>query len=217
MFAILEEVTGLPLRAVTGTMRPGRPRAPVVPGVTDVRQLGAMTPTAEEAAHLEWRACDAEDAVAALLRFGPAAGVPAAGGRRPDGAEPAPEAAPGAITVSYTGRADAPASWPGSDLRLYGTEGTLLGQGYGTYTVSRYTAGGADARAEALPVPERLGDALPQLGDPLHAKWAALARDFLADIRGEAHQPYLTFRDGWRYQEAIDAIRAGRGWYDLPS
>ena len=34
---------------------------------------------------------------------------------------------------------------------------------------------------------------------------------------GEPHQPYLTFRDGWRYQEAIDAIRAGRGWYDLPA
>jgi len=23
---------------------------------------------------------------------------------------------------------------------------------------------------------------------------------------------YLTFRNGWRYQEAVDAIRAGDGW-----
>jgi hypothetical protein len=47
--------------------------------------------------------------------------------------------------------------------------------------------------------------------------WAALAADFVADVRGEAHRPYLTFRDGRRYQEAIDAIRSGRGWYTLPA
>jgi hypothetical protein len=57
---------------------------------------------------------------------------------------------------------------------------------------------------------------LPQIGDDVQNKWAALARDFVADIRGEPHEPYLTFRDGWRYQEAIDAIRAGHGWHDLP-
>jgi hypothetical protein len=50
----------------------------------------------------------------------------------------------------------------------------------------------------------------------LQNKWAALAREFVADIRGEAHCSYLNFGDGWRYQEAIDAIRAGRGWYIAP-
>ena len=33
---------------------------------------------------------------------------------------------------------------------------------------------------------------------------------------GRTQEPYLTFRDGWRYQEAIDAIRAERGWHELP-
>ena len=33
----------------------------------------------------------------------------------------------------------------------------------------------------------------------------------MADIQGEPHDPYLTFRDGWRYQAAIDAIRQGAG------
>jgi hypothetical protein len=66
-------------------------------------------------------------------------------------------------------------------------------------------------------VPPRLTDALPPPGNLPVDTWAALARDFRADIRGEAPQPYLTFYDGWRYQEAIDALRAGRGWYDLPS
>jgi hypothetical protein len=55
------------------------------------------------------------------------------------------------------------------------------------------------------------------VGDDTTNKWAALACDFVADVRGEAHRPYLTFRDGWRYQEAIEAIRAGRGWFTLPT
>src|SRR5262249_5293708 len=113
--------------------------------------------------------------------------------------------------------ADAPAQWPGSDLRLYGTEGTLVGEGYGDYTVSRFAAGGKDTRPEPLPVPERLRESLPQLENAPFSKWAALARDFLADVRGEPHAPYLTFYEGWRYQEAIDAIRAGGGWHTIPA
>lgn len=59
--------------------------------------------------------------------------------------------------------------------------------------------------------PQRLLDAVPG-GN----WWAALAADFVADVRGEVHRPYLTFYDGWRAQEAIDAIRAGSGWDTLP-
>jgi hypothetical protein len=61
---------------VTGTRRPGRSRAPVVPEITDSRQVGRLTPTAEEAESLEWRACDVESGVAALLRLGPARAPP---------------------------------------------------------------------------------------------------------------------------------------------
>jgi hypothetical protein len=61
-----------------------------------------------------------------------------------------------------------------------------------------------------------LHNALPAVGQGETNRWAALADDFVADVRGEPHRPYLTFRDGWRYQEVIDAIRSGRGWYTLP-
>jgi hypothetical protein len=65
-------------------------------------------------------------------------------------------------------------------------------------------------------VPQRVIDALPQAGTPVENKWAALARDFLADVRGEQRHPYLTFQDGWRYQEVFDAVITNRGWYEVP-
>jgi hypothetical protein len=68
-----------------------------------------------------------------------------------------------------------------------------------------------------LPTPQRLLDALPQVGDDTQNKWVAFTRDFVADIQGEPHDPYLTFRDGWRYQAAMDAIRQGTGWVRMPT
>jgi hypothetical protein len=65
--------------------------------------------------------------------------------------------------------------------------------------------------------PSGLSDALPNVGGDTHDLWAAPLRDFIADIRGEPHGPYPTVRDGWRYQIAIDAIRAGIGWEQLPT
>ncbi|HEV2124148.1 MAG TPA: hypothetical protein VGW38_15400 [Chloroflexota bacterium] len=68
---------------------------------------------------------------------------------------------------------------------------------------------------ELLPIPQRLLDALPHVGDDVQNKWCALACDFITNVRGEPHQPYLTFYDGWRYQAAIDAIRADI-WHTIP-
>jgi predicted dehydrogenase len=102
--------------------------------------------------------------------------------------------------------------------RLYGRTGTLLARREGgrfSYTVSRFGRGDHDG--EPLPVPERLQAALPPVGDDEQQKWCALAQDFIADIRGEPHHPYLTFRDGWRALVAIGAIRAGRGPTSLPT
>ena len=61
-----------------------------------------------------------------------------------------------------------------------------------------------------------LREKLPKVGDDIQNKWAALAREFVADIEGRPHEPYLTFYDGWRYQVAIEAIRESKGWTRLP-
>jgi len=65
-------------------------------------------------------------------------------------------------------------------------------------------------------MPQRLKDEVLAVGDFIQSRWCTLARDLVADIQGKAHRNYLTFRDGWRYQVAIEAVRGGQGWTELP-
>ena len=41
--------------------------------------------------------------------------------------------------------------------------------------------------------------------------------ELVADIRGEGYCGYQTFKDGWLFQEAVDAVRRGDGWFALPA
>ncbi|TVX98386.1 hypothetical protein [Paenibacillus cremeus] len=119
------------------------------------------------------------------------------------------------IAVNIQGNDEIAASVHPPQITLYGDSGTLILTGFFTngYTVSKLCAGGREP--EILPVPQRLLDEMPDSGDPVQNMWSALARDFIADIQGEQHRPYLTFYDGYIYQSAIDAIRCGNGWRKL--
>jgi predicted dehydrogenase len=195
VIAMLEKAVGGPVTSVTGEARSRQQRRPVVPAIHDIRRRGEYTPTAEEAAQLEWRDCDAEWTVFSLLCFAESA------------------ADQSSILVNLTIDFNSYNS-PFNGWYFYGTKGVLVGKGTLSLSISQVES--AESEGSALPTPQRLLDQLPQIGDDTQNKWGALARDFVADIRGEPHEPYLTFHDGWRYQEAIDAIRAGRGWHDLP-
>jgi predicted dehydrogenase len=193
--AVLERIAGGPATRAMGEARVLVERVPVVPGLHDFRLVlaAARELTPAQTGELEWRGCDADGAYTALLRFAAPAGevhatlVTGLGGHPPGDAD---------------------------RMRLYGDGGALLADGGRPYAVARAPAGGAPP--EPLPVPPRLLAALPSVGDNLANRWGALVRDFLADARGAPHEPYPTFREGWRYQAAIDAIRSGRGWTDLP-
>jgi len=193
---ILERITGGQLAAVAGERHVVRSRAPFVPDIHDGRVRRSMPPlTPEDATGLEWRECDAEAGFSALHRFVPSGSL-------------APEPVRAYIQLEFR------ASQPGraNGWSFHGENGTLIGEGIFALAISRQ----AGTELEPLPIPQRLLDALPHVGDDTQSKWVALARDFVADIQGEPHDPYLTFRDGWRYQIAIDAIRQGAGWVQMP-
>jgi len=200
LFAIIEQMLGGQVTCVAGHCRPGRKRAPVLPDIHDQRQLFGPPPSEESLEDREWRRCDVEGSSSLLAE------VAATDDRDP----------PARLVAVLSG--DIVAAWPSPGFRVYGTAGTLAVDGYvNAQNIRLWTEPGTDPTP--LPTPQRLIDAIPPFeGDGDHyvqGKWAALARDFVADIRGLDHDSYLTFADGYRYQVAIDAIRAGAGWTQL--
>ncbi len=189
--SVLESITGGKLMRAMGEARVLTDKAPVVPGIHDYRAWMASDLRPEDLAGLEWRSCDADIACSALMQF---------------------QAAQNDVNVAFILGNGQPVASEANGMRLYGDAGTLIAEGVTTFSVSRMGPGATEA--EALPVPQKLRAAHPDVGDATQSKWCALARNFVADIQGQGHRPYLTFADGWRYQRAIDAIRAG-SWVEF--
>ena len=196
LLGMLERMTGGKVASVIGEAGVVRKKAPISPGIHDYRQWIRKGIPMEEAEKLEWRECDAENRFTAMFTL----------------SSPSSEAAD-LVRVSMRPTPGVPNNAPSGGWHFYGDKGVLLGKG--GHILSPITRHVGD-EVEELPVPQELSDKLPQLGDDIQNKWVALARDFVADIQGRPHEPYLTFHDGWRYQIAIEAIRQSDGWAQLP-
>ncbi len=195
---MLERMTGMKVVSAVGEAKTAIRQAPVVPEIRDFREWRRREITPEEASKLEWRVCDAEWDYSAFFKLA----LSDTAGRE------------NTILVTMRTNPGVPTRAPTGGWYFYGTRGTLVGRG--GHILSPITKHVAET-SEALPVPQTLADALPRIGDDIQNKWVALVRDFLADIADRPHDPYLTFRDGWRYQIAIDAIRTSSGWAGIPT
>ena len=195
---MLERMTGMKVVSAVGEAKTAIRQAPVVPEIRDFREWRRREITPEEASKLEWRVCDAEWDYSAFFKLAPSDTA----GRE------------NTILVTMRTNPGVPTRAPTGGWYFYGTRGTLVGRG--GHILSPITKHVAET-SEELPVPQTLADALPRIGDDIQNKWVALVRDFLADIADRPHDPYLTFRDGWRYQIAIDAIRTSSGWAGIPT
>ena len=196
LLGILETISGGQLARVMGQCRVLISQAPVVSGLHDHRdwrqQDGKFN--RQNTAALEWRTTDADNAFSALMQW---------------------QTNQGEIQTTIVYGWGQPMTGQNNGMYFYGQQGTLsvdrmfCGQG-----ISFQPAGGE--QIEVLPLPQRLKDQVPAVGDFIPNRWCALARDFVADIQEKASSNYLTFRDGWRYQVAIEAIRQSPGWTELP-
>ena len=74
-----------------------------------------------------------------------------------------------------------------------------------------------DSDWEKVEVPPEVMQSLPDIEDDSQRNWTQLMQEFIADVRGEGYCGYQTFEDGWIFQEAVDAVRRGDGWFDVPS
>ena len=192
---MLERMTGMKTTAAVGEAKIHPRKAPVVPEIRDWRVWRSTMITQEEASKLEWRACDAEWDYTAFFKLG-----------KPN------KDTGNSILVTMATHPGVPSHKPDGGWFFYGTQGTLVGRGgHILHHITKHVG----EEVEELSVPQELQDDLPQIGDEIQNKWTALVRDFLADIEDRPHEPYLTFQDGWRYQIAIDAIRASTGWSQM--
>jgi len=192
---MLERMTGMKIISAVGEARIAKRKAPVLPEIHDFRQWLRKEITPEEASDLEWRDVDAEGAYSATFQLGHSSSETEKH-----------------ILVTMRTSPGIPGATTGA-WYFYGDKGTLMGKG--GHILSPVTKH-IGSESEELPVPQELSDMLPKIGDDIQNKWVALARDFVADIRGNSYTPYLTLHDGWRYQVAIEAIRESHGWTQIP-
>ena len=202
--AAAQRVVGGEVLQAMGEARLYHSRLPNTGHLHDYRQRRTLRP--EELVDIPWEEVDGDDACTVLLRLG----APGADSRN---------TVFGHIHCSAVIRPHQERT-----LTIYGAEGSLHYAGgvhFGTRPKSAaqlYISRAALRSDEWVdePVPERIFQGLPRIGNELQRDWAALAREFVAAIRGEPHSPYPTFRQGWINQEIIEAVRGGSGWRDIP-
>lgn len=195
--SIVEHVLNARIVRVNGEARNDMLTAPAVEGVHDFREREKLAPGEEKLDSVEWRSVDAEWSYTVLARLnaGPKVRQHVSTLFKHGGLEPRKQ-------DDY--------------IAFYGSEGTIFISG--SYAQGPlHVRSGRTGEWEQVALPADITSAVPDIKDDTQRNWTQLAREFVADIRGERYSGYQTFRDGWVYQEVIDAIRRGEGWYDVPS
>ncbi|HEY3964105.1 MAG TPA: Gfo/Idh/MocA family oxidoreductase [Planctomycetaceae bacterium] len=194
--AIAQNILQGEILAVMGESRNDLKRVPIGQEVHDFRDFAKQAMSPDQAAKFRWADVNSDWSYTALVRIGdPAKGLDEA------------------VSVTFRHSALRLGRY-GDYMALYGTKGTLHVDG--TYMQGPMYLKTDGPTWEELAIPLEIRDALPDETDHTQRNWNQLAREFVADIQGRPHPRYLTFHDGWIYQEAIDTIRSNKSWVVVP-
>jgi len=190
---IVLKVLGGEVLLATGESRNDLKRAPVGPRLHDFRLLRSSALTQAEAEKAEWREVTSDWAYTILARIGPAGTKPEDG-----------------VSVTFR-HSNLQPRFLHDYVAFYGSEGSIhIEDAYAQGTVHLY-ARGTD-KWEDVPIPAHITDSLPKIENWASRNWTQLAREFVDDIQGNGYSGYLTFREGWIFQEIIDIARKSKGW-----
>ncbi|PFG21093.1 Gfo/Idh/MocA family protein [Serinibacter salmoneus] len=191
--AIVEAVIGDRVSQVAGDVRDDLGRAPIVSGVHNFATRRSFIPEDLTDPTLEWGESNVEWSYTVMARITRTSG-----------------AAPVSALFKHGGLVP---RFREDHIVFYGTTGAVYLEGhYGSGTLHRW---GPDKQWHALPLPAHLARTTPEVEGETEQCWHYLAREFVADIRGEKVEPYPTFREGARYQQIIEIIRASENWTDV--
>jgi predicted dehydrogenase len=188
--SIVEHVLGGGVTAVAGTTRNDMLQAPVVAGVHHFRERHKFVPQSADDPNLQWAEADAEWSYTVLAK------IEAEQSTQP-------------VSALFQHIALQPRFHP-DHIAFYGSEAAIYIEGhYGQGPLYLHPQRG---QWQELPLPDHIAAAQPDIADDTQRNWTILAHEFVADIRGEGSSGCQTFKDGWIYQEIIEAARAGIGW-----
>ncbi len=196
LLAIVQNVLQGEVLAVMGESRNDLKQVPIGPDVHDFRDFAKQAMTSAQAANLKWAEVNSDWSYTALLRIG-------------DPAKSLDEA----VSVTFRHSALRRGRY-GDYIALFGEKGTLHVDG--TYMQGPMYLKTDGPTWEELAIPIAIRDSLPDEPDHTQRNWNQLAREFVADIQGQPHPRYLTFRDGWIYQSVIETIRSNTCWVAAP-
>ncbi|MBE2225371.1 MAG: Gfo/Idh/MocA family oxidoreductase [Anaerolineae bacterium] len=192
--SVVEHVLGGKIMSVNGTTRSDMLKAPVVEGVHHFRTRHGFAPDSADDPTITWAEGDAEWSYTVMAKF------------------EAERATAQPVSALFQHIALQPRFHP-DHITFYGSDGTIYIEGhYGQGPLFLHPQRG---EWQEMPLPTRITDAQPDIADDTQRNWNILAQEFVADIRGEGSSDYQTFKDGWIYQEVIEAVRAGDGWTDI--
>ena len=184
------------ISAVNGETRNDMPQAPVVSGVHDFRERQKFAPKSESEPGLQWKRADAEWSYTVMGRITPAFH----------------QSRPVSALFKHSGLQP---RFADDYIAFYGDKAAIYIKGH--YAQGPLYLCPRGDEWQEIPLPAHITDALPNIEDDTQRNWTQMAREFVADIRGQGKTGYQTFQDGWIYQEVIEAIRVGQGGGDVPT
>jgi predicted dehydrogenase len=189
--SIILHVLNGQITAVNGETRNDMYRAPIVAGVHDFRERDKFAPQNLEDPNLKWETVNSEWTYTVMARIqseyehrAPISSVFKHGGLQPR------------LAPDY--------------VAFYGSTGAIYIEG--AYAQGPLHLTRDKKTWEQIPVPKHITESLPHIQNDTQRNWTQLAKEFVAHIKGEPDSGYQTFRDGWLFQEVVDAIRRGQGW-----
>ncbi|MYA59105.1 MAG: Gfo/Idh/MocA family oxidoreductase [Chloroflexi bacterium] len=180
---------------INGEARNDMHIAPVVSGVHDFRERADFIPGPEVLNDVGWRDVDSEWSYSVMAHVSPARSA-----RQP-------------VTSVFRHGGMQPRF--GDDyVAFYGDEASIYIAG--AYAQGPLHVKTPDSDWERVELPSSIKVTLPEIEDDTQRNWTQLMQEFVADVRGDGYCVYQTFEDGWIFQEAVDAVRRGDGWFVVP-
>ncbi|WP_372595488.1 Gfo/Idh/MocA family protein [Actinotalea sp.] len=191
--SIVTSVVGETILAVMGEVRDDLGTAPIVEGVHNFATRRSFIPEDLSDPSLRWGESDVEWSYTVLAKL-----------KSELAAEP--------VSVLFKHGGLVP-RFHEDHIVFYGTDGAIYLKGH--YGSGPLFLWGKDTTWGEVPLPPDIAATVPDVEGETEQCWHHLAREFVRDVRGEAVEPYPTFREGSRYQQIIDLIRKNENWTDV--